>query len=417
MTFDDHGPHEDAPVTIPIGIGTQAPEPETAFNDPVGPTTLPPASEPRRGAGPLVVAVVALIAALIGGGVVAAVDRVSDDQPATAPAGSRRNTSVITHENDVQSILAKVQPGVVSIQTEQFQRGIYGDVRRTQGAGTGMILTPDGEVLTNAHVVAGAQRIEVTLDGEKEARVADLVGGDPAADIAVIRIRDAKNLPTVTLGTSGDLVVGDDVIAIGNALALAGGLSVTEGIVSALNRTLDEGQVQFDDLIQTDAAINNGNSGGPLVNAAGEVIGINTVVIQQSGGNLVQNVGFAIAVDAVKPLIEDLRRGQGRVGSAAYLGVNLQNVTAEIADQLGLPDTKGAIVITVAPGSPAAAAGLERFDVITRIGDVEVDEAQDVTAAVARGTPGATVEVRYVRGTRTRTATVTLGSRQIDRRA
>lgn len=391
---------------------------DPSWSTPTGqslPDTPEPAQPPvpRSGPGGLVIAIVALVSALIGGGVVAVF---TDSEPApTATADRSGNSSVITRTGDVQAILAQVEPGVVSIQTEQFQRGVFGEIRRVPGAGTGMVLTDTGDVLTNAHVVAGAQRIEVTFSGEKDARPADLVGADSSADVAIIRIRNASGLPTVKLGSSKELAVGDDVIAIGNALALAGGLSVTQGIVSALNRSLDDDQVQFNDLIQTDAAINNGNSGGPLVNAAGEVVGINTVVIQQSGGNLVQNVGFAIAIDSVKPLIEQIRAGTAGDRRTAYLGVTMQTVDAETAEQLDLDVDEGALIVTVTPGSPAEAAGLERFDVITRFGDRNVASAEDITTAVVAQKPGDEVEVEYRRAGRRLRTTVTLGSRQASR--
>ncbi len=168
-------------------------------------------------------------------------------------------------------------------------------------------MSPDGEVLTNAHVVAGAGTVEVQLPGETGRRVADLVASDPRADIALIRIRDARALPTAEIGKSSELEVGQQVIAIGNALGLVGGPSVTTGIISALERTVEgDGQI-LENMIQTDAAINPGNSGGPLVDANGRVVGINTAVIR----GLAEGIGFAIPSDIASPVLERLRTGHG----------------------------------------------------------------------------------------------------------
>src|SRR5205814_6332579 len=194
-------------------------------------------------------------------------------------------------------------------------------IKAGDSAGTGMILTSDGEVLTNGHVVQdGPRTVKVQMFGESTYRDADILGIDPAnrGDLALLKIRNVGALPTVELGNSDALQVGDDVIAIGNALALPGGPSVTRGIVSALGRSLGS----HDGLIQTDTAINPGNSGGPLVNGAGQVVGINTLVIQQaSADESAQNLGFAIAINTVKPELDDLRKGGIVSASQAFLGI------------------------------------------------------------------------------------------------
>jgi putative serine protease PepD len=203
---------------------------------------------------------------------------------------------------DTASILAAVEPAVVLIRTELARFGSGG----VSGAGTGMILTSDGEVLTNAHVVNGASRITVTLNGETKTRSAHLLAADTANDVALIQIDGVSGLPTVTLGDSSTSEVGDDVIAIGDALDLENGFTVTEGIVSALNRSIDAEGESLSGLLQTDAAINSGNSGGPLVNAGGQVIGMNTAVAGDA-----QNIGFAIPVDRLKTEIAQLRPTAG----------------------------------------------------------------------------------------------------------
>jgi putative serine protease PepD len=185
---------------------------------------------------------------------------------------------------------------------------------------------------------------------------------------------------------------------------------VTQGIVSALDRSLTDGDQQLSDLIQTDAAINPGNSGGPLVNAEGEVIGINTAVIQNTGRSIAQNIGFAIAIDSVKPMLDRLRKGE--VGAPqGFLGVSAVNLTDAIRARLGVTIDAGALIDVVAPGSPAAAAGLQRYDIVTRVGHKEITTNADLQAAVRALSPGTRVEIQWKRGEEDRRATVTLAAR------
>lgn len=261
-------------------------------------------------------------------------------------------------------------------------------------------------------MVGGATSIKVTLDRETAARDADLLGLDAPTDVAIIKLRDTKGLEgrPVSLGSSGRLRVGDSVVAIGHALALPGGPTVTQGIVSALDRSLADRNQQLSGLIQTDAAINPGNSGGPLVNAEGEVIGINTAVIQNSGRSVAQNIGFAIAIDGVKPMLERLRKGEAGAPQG-FLGVSSVTLTPDIKDRLGVSADSGALIDDVTEGSPAAAAGLQRYDIITRIGDKQVTTNADLQAAVRALAPGTRVEVQWKRGDEDGKATVTLAAR------
>ena len=377
---------------------------------PAEPPASPAPAGPRR-PGAMWVAiplVAALIGALIGGAVVAATRKTK-----TVPASTfSSNQSVIAKPQDIQGILSRVQPGVVSIRTQAFQQGAFGDIP-AQGAGTGMLITADGDVLTNAHVVKGATSIKVTLYNEKDPRDADLLGSDPGADVAVIKIRNVSGLPTVKFGSSKDARVGDDVLAIGNALALPGGPSVTEGIVSAKDRTLDPAGEHLEGLLQTDAAINPGNSGGPLVNANGEVIGMNTAVIQSTGQEPAQNIGFAIAIDTIKPLVEKLKTGAGVVTAQPFLGVSSQTLTPDVKQRYGFTPDKGAVVVDVVPGSPAENGGLQQADVITRFGGQGVESADDLVSAVRSHKPGDKIDVTYYRGANQKTVTITLGSRQV----
>jgi S1-C subfamily serine protease len=225
------------------------------------------------------------------------------------------NTSQISKPADVQGILARVDPGVVLIKVQT------GSGRFGQGLalGTGMVLSADGLVLTNDHVVAGGRSVQVTIAGQSQARSASVVGEDATHDIAIVKIQGVSGLPTVQLGNSSTSQVGDSVIAIGNALGLGGSPTVTEGIISALNRTVPggHGSSTLSGLLQTDAAINPGNSGGPLVNSGGQVIGMNTEVSTQG-----QNIGFAIAIDQIKPLLAQLEKGGTTQPSGAATTAN-----------------------------------------------------------------------------------------------
>jgi putative serine protease PepD len=251
-------------------------------------------------------------------------------------------------------------------------------------------------------VVEGATSIEVTLNGEQKGRAADLIGSDPTNDIALIKIRDASDLPTATLGNSADLRVGDSVVAIGNALDLGTTPTVTTGIVSALDRSIDAPGESISGLIQTDAAINPGNSGGPLVDAQGRQVGVNTAIAGDA-----QNIGFALAIDKVKPVVETLRAGGGQNGTSSqpvtnggFLGVSTQNA----------PGSAGATVGQVVSGSPADRAGLAPGDVVTAIDDDAVGTAQDLVTAVRQHRPGDTVSLTWTRDGERHTAKVELGS-------
>ncbi|HVL05843.1 MAG TPA: trypsin-like peptidase domain-containing protein [Acidimicrobiales bacterium] len=373
------------------------------------PVTAPPASATlrRQPWGWLAVALVAaILGGLVGGGVVAAVD--DSDPPASPGASAGRASSRLAEPGDVRAVLDKVQPAVVAISTTGFGPGGFFDIVPREGAGTGMVVSADGEVLTNAHVVAGASRIQVKLANSDRTYDATVVGADAGSDVALLRLQGGNNLPTVAFGRSGDLQVGDQVVAIGHALALPGGPTVTTGIVSALDRSIGNGNDRLEHLIQTDAAINPGNSGGPLANIAGEVVGMNTAVIQQAAGGVgAQNLGFAIASDTLVPLLEDLRRG-GRGQSRAFLGVSTYPVNPDVRQRFGLSASEGALVVDVTVGSPADAAGLRAGDVITALGDRRISSPEDLSGAVRAHRPGDRVELRWQRGPQERSAPVTL---------
>ncbi len=271
-------------------------------------------------------------------------------------------------------------------------------------------------IVTNNHVVTGAQGVKVQLP-EPDGRTftATVVGTDAQTDLAVLRI-DATGLPTVKLGSSSDLGVGEWVVAIGNALALDGGPTVTAGVVSALGREVEQpatggtrGQaatsaISLYDLIQTDAAINEGNSGGPLVNLNGEVVGINTL-----GATDAQGIGFSIAIDDARPIIEQLL--QSGTVTRAYLGVQGETLTSTLAAAQGLTGTDGVLVARVVAGAPAAQAGLQANDLLVGIGNVTIHTQNDLQQALLSSyAAGDTVAVHIVRGGTGQTISVTLGT-------
>ena len=275
--------------------------------------------------------------------------------------------------------------------------------------------TPDGEVLTNAHVTLSdeatctvAPSIRITRNKSTSEVPAQVIAVDCGDDVALLRIPNVSGLPTVQLGSSSAMRVGDPVVAIGNALDLPGGPTVTQGIISAIGRPLQGGTEDLFNLIQTDAAINPGNSGGPLVNASGQVIGMNTAVIDQANaGQSAQNLGFAIAMDTIKPLISQLQSGHA---SRAFLGVSTADVTPDVANRLGLSVTQGAIVTQVQPGSAAATAGLQTNDVIVKFDANPITNAGDLVTAIRARNPGDQVTMVISRGTKTLTLTGVLGS-------
>jgi serine protease Do len=272
--------------------------------------------------------------------------------------------------------------------------------RRGQSLGSGFIIDPSGIVVTNNHVIEGADEINVVLQDNTTIR-AELLGADPRTDLAVLRVQHDRPLPSVPFGDSDAAQVGDWVVAIGNPFGLGG--SVTAGIVSARGRDIRQGL--YDDFIQTDAAINRGNSGGPLFNLTGEVIGINTAIYSPTGGSI--GIGFSIPSNLARNIVAQLR-DQGRV-RRGWLGVNIQQVTDEIAESLGLRNgARGALVARAQEGGPAAAAGIQAGDVILRFNGQEVREMRNLPRIVADTQVGNQVPVVVWREGREQTLQVTV---------
>lgn len=329
--------------------------------------------------------------------------------PTTSIAEKRH---VVSQEGElVADVVKRVSPSVVSIVTES-RASLGFNVYTQQGAGTGIIVSTDGYILTNRHVVNGANKVQiVTTDGTSYENV-KVVGVDPANDIAFLKIDNAKSLPAATIGDSGAMEVGDKVIAIGNALGQYQ-TSVTSGIISGINRPIVAGgqgndTEQLSNLFQTDAAINPGNSGGPLVNLDGQVIGINTAVDQNA-----QGIGFAIPINDAKGLIKSVTT-TGTL-TRAYLGVTHIMLTADSAKHYNLDIKEGAYVTNdngeaVVPDSPAARAGIKSGDVIVAIDGKAISAKTPLLSAVSQFTPNSKVAVTYVRDGKKTTTTVTLGA-------
>jgi S1-C subfamily serine protease len=331
-------------------------------------------------------------------------------QTATDPAAAQSGKTV-------QDIYRQEGRGVVFIQSQGVSGGedAFGQQQQGTATGSGFVVDKDGTIITNAHVVDGASKVTVSFEEGGEAIEADVKGVDDDADIAVLKINpEGRNLTVLPLGDSSKLNVGDPVVAIGNPFGLQ--RTVTTGIVSALQRQVDAPSgFPISDVIQTDASINPGNSGGPLLNAKGEVIGINSQ-IATGGGQGSVGIGFAVPIDQAKRELPKLRAGQEI--KRAYLGVVMSDVTDQIAKQLDLPVKEGALVQTVTNGSPASKAGLHAgsssgrgADVIVSIDGKSVTSADDVVQAVSEKQPGDSVEIEYYRGNDKRTVTVKLGER------
>ncbi len=318
-------------------------------------------------------------------------------------------------------VLEPAQKAVVSVYStkiikERFTlnplfRQFFGNVpdqereSRQEGIGSGVIVTPDGYILTNNHVVEGADELKITLADDRDF-IAKVIGSDPKTDVAVLKI-DAKDLPCVTLADSDKLRVGDIVFAVGNPLNV--GQTVTMGIISAKGRSklgLLENVSGYEDFIQTDAAINMGNSGGALVDARGRLIGINSAIISPSRGNI--GIGFAIPINLASVIMNSL----AETGTVArgYLGVTSDTMTADIAEQLGLPkQSRGVVITDIDPDSPAEKAGLKRTDVILAINDHPVSTWEELRLLVAQVVPEAKATLKIVRDGKPRTVEVTLG--------
>ncbi len=374
--------------------------------DPVTEETPPARRSVRR------IAAVAMIFGLLGGSIGSfAFIRYFADQVPVA-----RQRLVLQENSNIIQVAERVMPSVVSITTSSTATGPFGIPQSLEGAGTGIILTSDGLILTNKHVVPEdtGSLIVYTSDG-KEYRGAQVVSRDPLNDIAFIRVQ-AKGLKPAEIGSSESVKVGQRVLAIGNALGQFRN-SVTDGIISGLGRPVAAaseggpgGEAELlEDLFQTDAAINQGNSGGPLVNMAGQVIGINTAVAGQA-----QNIGFAIPIDQARSAIASVKE-KGRI-ERPYIGVRYVSLDPQLASRYNLSVSNGAYIQSdggtpgVLPGSPAEVAGLREGDIITKINGTDITSRASLSTVTGRFKAGDRINVTYRRGGDTKTTQLTLGT-------
>jgi S1-C subfamily serine protease len=391
---------------------------------PVGEPTPDRATTPAPPARPgwmwaVIAVAAALVGGLIGGGIVAA----TTNQGSTVKEISA-GPALLNGTTDIETVIDKVLPAIVSIDAKSAPTAspsLFGGPTGVQdNQGTGMIITSGGEVITNNHVIAGATTITVTLWGKLTSMPATLIDADPTNDIALLQITGASNLPTVNYGNSKNVQVGDAVVAIGNALGLqAGSPTVTQGIISATGRTVQAGDPSgaatetLANMFQTDAAINPGNSGGPLVDSSGRVIGMNTAVAASAdGSSQAQNIGFAIPSNKILQQLPALRSrsiGTRTQAGTGYLGVRIETLTAQLRSAYNFVPTQGAVVLSVAGGSPAASAGIRQGDVITSFGGKAVTSADQLATAIQFTAPGRKVSIGLYRQQAQMTVTATLG--------
>jgi serine protease Do len=369
--------------------------------------------------------------ALLLGGAAAAMTLQPSSGPQTAQNEPGTMQQVVPHQGAPMSfadMVARLQPAVVNISTTQHVKvpnnpfagtpfaELFGQMgqggggtttREAESLGSGFIISPDGYVVTNNHVIsAGAKgatvdEITVTLTNGKEYK-AKLIGHDDTADLAVLKIEGGP-FPFVKFGDSKNARVGDWVIAIGNPFGI--GSSVTAGIISALHRTTELGG--YDRFIQTDASINRGNSGGPMFDMQGNVIGINSQILSPSGGNV--GIGFAIPAEEAKPVVDVLMKGE--TVKRGYMGVSIQPWSDDLSTSMNIPKNRGALIATVTPDSPAAKGGFKPGDVVMKVNGQEVTSDQSLSYLVANLEPGARVPFEILRNGRPMTLTVTLGTR------
>ena len=372
------------------------------------PLPPPPPAVKRRRKLRAVALVFVFVAAGFGSGILGtiAADKWDFTIGSTRISGSS-NAPLVTSEIDsgdpslgttvVAQVVNKLADSVVTINSQVNDESGQGEA-----SGTGVVLTSDGEILTNAHVVEGATKVSVRFAGETEPRTATVLASDPGNDLALLKI-DATNLKPATFAQPGTIRIGDQVIAIGYALALDGGPSVTSGIISALKRTIITESGALNGLIQTDAAISSGNSGGPLVNLRGEVVGINTAVARSDVNQAATNIGFSISVDEIGPVLEQLRsQASGEIRQEGFLGVGLAART---------DGGQGAIITSVQPDSPASLAGIQEEDIVLSVDGEPIDGQAGLVAAIRDASPGQTVEIEILRGVQRLTVKATLVAR------
>ncbi len=392
-----------------------APEPIPAAPEPI-PTAsgpMPAAAEPPRRRGRRTLVAVTVAAALIAGGTAGTIAFVHRGSGVTAPRAAALSLTQSARPAPVSSaaaVIKRVLPSVVNVRVTQVAFDPFGGTQSAKAEGSGVVISKDGVILTNAHVVSGASSVKVVFSDGHASLQGTVLGVDTSHDLAVIKV-NATDLTPITIGRSSSLQLGDQVYALGFPLGL-GGPTVTEGIVSGLDRTIQvqgpNGVEHLVGLLQTDAAINPGNSGGALIDAAGQLVGINTAAAQAGAA---EAVGFSIAIDEALPIVNQL--ATQTPSQRAWLGVQAASVdSAAAAAQLGLPpSTRGAVIAGVLPGGPAANAGLQRGEVIVSIDGTKVASGADLSSVLGSHHAGDRVRITVLSAQGTRTVSVTLGQR------
>ncbi len=391
-------------------VHTPEPKPEPALT----PASINPQPKKRPAAiATLIVAGSLLLIGLgIGGGILIEQSTSSSSSDFSSLNSDKDgNITVTNEESTIAAVADKVGPSVVSIVTQTQVRSYYGTTSG-EGAGTGVFVSKDGYVMTNNHVIEGANNVSVVDSKGALYENVKVIGRDPLNDIAFLKINSDTEFTPVTLGNSSSLRVGQQVVAIGNALGQYSN-TVTSGIVSGTGRPVtastSNGQSEsLTDLIQTDASINSGNSGGPLVNMAGQVIGINTAIVEDANG-----IGFSIPINSTKGVLAEVL-ATGKV-SRAFIGVNYLSLTPDVSREYNLTVTKGAYVYArgtsaVAADSPAEKAGLKSGDIVTKVNEYTVGDQGGLSSIIGQYRPNDTVTITYLRNGQERTTELTFSA-------
>ncbi len=420
--FDGEGPRHE-----PGGEPERPSTPYAWWEQPPPPPPVPVQAPPprRRGRAMLAAVVASLVLVSAGVGIGWGLFRPGGSAPTQRAASERPiaaspQTGPSSGRLDIQAIADKVEPGVVNINTffdaSSFGSGSGGSQSQPLGAGTGMVLTSSGEVLTNNHVVEGATSIEVTVAGHSEPFDATVIGVDPTDDVALIQLQGASGLSTVKLADSSSVTTGQVVVALGNALGQGGAPTVSRGSVTALDRSITVGgspggPEHLEHLIQISASIAPGDSGGPIVNRSGQVVGMITAAQRQSG-NESSHVGYAIATNSALPIVNQIRSGHATadiiIGQPGFMGVQVRNLDRATASRLGLGVTQGALVIDTFEGTPAARAGVTAGSVITAVDGTKVSSADALGPIIHRYDPGQSIHLTWIDQDGSHTATLQL---------
>ncbi|MGC8834586.1 MAG: S1C family serine protease [Armatimonadota bacterium] len=331
--------------------------------------------------------ILVFLAGALSGAVLSSLSRWAAKEP-EFPQPVLAQAKLTDYENTIINAVKTVGPSVVSVRTVEYVEGFFWDIQEKQGLGSGIIVSRDGYILTNNHVVEDAADITVTLSDGRQLKARSL-GGDSRLDLAVLKV-GANGLPTAPLGDSDKLQVGQLVIAIGNPLGFE--RTVTTGIVSALRRTLQGPTAELENLIQTDATINPGNSGGPLVDSSGRVIGVNTAIVSPTGTSI--GIGFAVPINTARSVLSQVQK-YGRVRRPPWLGISRAGETSDEAAMLGYP--RGVVVVSLYRGSPLARAGVRPYDIIAEMDGKPLTSVEQLTKIMRSKNVGDTVRLKVFR--------------------